>query len=225
MKENIEQDMDILYKIRGNKNQEQQEYEWDESDSDYIENFKNLTSIERVLRLNEWSEEAKQILEKKSMLFRIHISKVAIAAGLAFFLSLGYLVFDKNYGSDLIIYENTLRTKPEPTSSSGNTPEKQAYVDFLEGRSSYHAKEYDRAIIFYNKALKANQLRNQLREAIEWHLCVALLLQNEVEDCEKLLLKIESNPKPKYEINKIDFLKLKTQLWLKKQSNSFTKNP
>ncbi|HLO45995.1 MAG TPA: hypothetical protein VK175_16760 [Leadbetterella sp.] len=216
MNENFEQDMAILAKIRREKESANVSKDWNENDSDFIENQKDLILLERTLRLNQWSQEALTQLKGVRSRFRISYIKTGIAAGVALILSLAYLALNQNYNSDLILTENSLRTDKQSTVNQANEPQKQAYTYFLEGKASYHAKEYDRAIKNYQKALKTPALRNQFREAIEWHLCVAYLLNNQPLESEKILKKIERNPNPKFVINKMDLLKLKTQLWLKK---------
>jgi hypothetical protein len=211
MNENLDQDLAIIANLR-----KQNKENGNVTDEAYLANKKDIELLEKTLRLEQWSEQTLKLLKKKKTKFKISILKSGMAAGIAIILTLSYLIFDKNFISDIILTENVLRGTNSAAEIEEPPLQKQAYLDFLEGKGSYHAKEYPRAIAFYKKALEVPMLRNQLREAIEWHLCVAYLMNSQAEECEKLLEKIENNSDPKYEINSIDMMKLKTQLWLKK---------
>ncbi len=207
MKENIEQDEKIISELLQGKNPSEIEGE--------IENINNLATLQRNLRLHQWSEEALKVLQKNNRKFRISFVKISLAASIALILGLGsFFMFDKNYFPDVVIAENILRTDKENLEKT--SPQKEAYLNFIEGKANYFAGDYKKAIKLYQMALETPNLRNQLTEAIEWHLCVAYLQNNQTQECESLLQKIRKNPEPKYEIRSIDLMKIRFQLWLKK---------
>lgn len=207
MKEKAEEDERIISELlKGKKPAEI------EGDS---ENINDLAALQRNLRLHQWSEEALAVLNKDRKRFKVSFRKISIAAGIALFLGLGsFFMFDTNYFPDIVLSESVLRT--DKNQNSDESPQKEAYLSFLEGKANYFAGDYESAIQNYQTALKTPNLRNQLTEAIEWHLCVAYLQNNQTAECELLLDKIKNNPNPKYEIRAIDLAKLRFQLWLKK---------
>ena len=207
MKENIEQDERIISELLQGKKPSEIDEETEE--------VNNLATLQRNLRLFQWSEDALKVLNKNKRKFRVSFQKISIAAGIALFLGIGsFLIFDKNYFTDVVVAENTLRSENDPIEKVN--PQKEAYLNFIEGKANYFAGDYETAIKLYQMALETPNLRSQLTEAIEWHLCVAYLQNNQTKECENMLEKIRKNPNPKYEIKEIDLLKLRFQLWLKK---------
>lgn len=175
----------------------------------------DLTMLEKVLRLDKWSKETDRILKKNKARFNISWPKITAAASIVLILSFSYFVFNKNYITDIIVEDGFLRNQEIDPSNKKLKPQEIAYREFLNGKAYYHSKDYTAAISSFKKVLETPNLRSQYREAVLWHLCVAYLQNNDTANCQLILKTIETNTSPKYKINALDLMKLKTQLWLK----------
>jgi hypothetical protein len=185
------------------------------------EYINDLNMLENVLRLNKWNKESEKIINAKTEKFRINWSIFSSAASLFFIVGFSYLALNKNFISDIIVENEILREAEKAVDKQNMKPQELAYQEFITGKASYYSKEYGHAAISYRKVLQTPNLRIQFREAVQWHLCVAYLQNNEPVNCELILKEIEEIDNPKYHINTLDMIKLKTQLWLKKTfSNS-----
>ncbi len=180
------------------------------------EELKDLAMLQTVLRQNRFFENTNKILaQNKWKKTRWQQYLLPMAALLIMILSFGgYLLISKTFLKDIIVEKDILRGEKENLTKP-ILPEEKAYFYFLEGKANYYAGDYQKAIKLYNEALKAPNLRNQIREAINWHLCIAYYMNKDFKNCRNTLASIESIEVPKYAINKLDLLKLKTQLWFK----------
>jgi hypothetical protein len=213
MENNMEKEEAIIAEIKAHKglNTEQIAHKF-EVTPDYVH---DLEILEKVLRLNKWDKETQQILKSNNRNFKFAFSKIAIAATLLIFAGISFLALDKHYLTDIIVENEEFRKSKEEINNKVKNPQELAFQDFVNGKAYYYSKDYKNAIKNYLKVLQTPNLRNHFREAVMWHLCVAYLQNNDLKNCGSVLDKIESNKNPKYEINELDLLKLKTQLWLK----------
>lgn len=180
------------------------------------EQFDELRILEENIRLYYWQKDAQKALKQPNKgIFSITWRKVAIAASVIIISSLGYLSISHDYLPDVVIEEGVLRGK-EATEELGISPQEKSYNLFVMGKASYHATDFKNAISYYIKALETPNLRNQIQEAIKWHLCIAYLRNNQPKEAEEILNNLEMIDNPKYEINAINKAKVKVQIFLKK---------
>lgn len=214
MENNIEIEEKLIAAIKnaGQKSLSQIANEFNVSE-DYLINLKML---ENVLRLNKWNKESEKILNANKEKIKLNWTILTLAASIFIVLSFSYLALSKRFISDIVVENEILREAGKTIDKRKMKPQELAYQEFITGKASYYSKEYGRAAASFKKVLDTPNLRIQFREAVQWHLCVAYLQNNETLNCELILNDIEEIGNPKYRIDTIDMLKLKTQLWLKK---------
>lgn len=186
------------------------------TDAEAKKEFEEWKLLEENIRLYYWQKEAEEVLKEPKVIkvnfdWRIFVA----AASILILSSLSFLVLNKNYFSDIIITENVLKS-PSTDAKPSISPQEEAYNLFVSGKASYYANDFDAAINAYNEALKTPNLRNQIHEAIRWHLCVAYLRNNQVLEAEKLLADLDKIENPKYDIGTMNKAKVRTQIFLKK---------
>jgi tetratricopeptide (TPR) repeat protein len=186
------------------------------NDPDAKKEFDEFGMLEENIRLYYWQKEAEKALKEPNK-FRLSFNwkRISLAASLVLLSTISYFSLNKNYLQDIIIEKAILRSTNShhaPTPS----PQEASYNLFVLGKASYYANDFESAIKSFEEALKTPNMRNQIQEAIQWHLCVAYLRNSQPLEAEKILNDLEKIENPKYEIGGINKAKVRTQIFLKK---------
>lgn len=185
-------------------------------DAEAKKEFEDWQLLEENIRLYYWQKEAKELLKEPKIIKRQFLWRVvAVAASILVFSTLSFMALNKNYFSDIIIEESILKS-PSVFRQPKSSPQEEAYNLFVAGKVSYYANDFRAAINAYTTALKTPNLRNQIHEAIQWHLCVAYLRNNQASEAEKILKDLDKIENPKYDIGTMNKAKIRTQIFLKK---------
>ncbi len=186
-----------------------------ELEAEYIE----LTRMAEGTRLYQYQKEAEAFFgkERGSTNFPGQMglwSKAAAVLLIVGTVFAGYMTFSKNYLPGIKVDAGVVRSAadPEKPESSDADEQKAAFERFVIGQGYYSSGDFSRAIVSFEEALKAKNLRSQIREALEWHLCVAYLSDKQPEKADFWMKVIESRESPRYKINPLNKAKVKWQI-------------
>lgn len=167
--------------------------------------------IHEGFQLQKEYEQAKKIFDKPKVKTFSMVSW-GMAAGIVLIGLFGYLGLSKAYFPKLLHAPSVLMGEEEaPNPKAGE----EVYSLFVKGQSLLEAQDFDKAIENFEQALTYPNLRNQLKEAIQWHLCVAYLRAGQTQKSSELYQQLKSLNDPKYELGFWSKSKIGFQLFLK----------
>lgn len=210
--------MDIAEKCMGyilgkldNKEREELELAL-KTDNNTKEVYDETLRMHQYATLYRRTSEAKTILQRRKTYILALRPTLYWAATLILVSGLSYLLFNKNYLPDIVSSEVVLRSGANPAMSSSIPPQQRAYLLFNEARADYFSQNYQEAIQKYQLALATPNLRNQLKEALLWHLAVAYLTNKNFKEANSVFAKLQAIESPKYDIGTLNKWKFKTQV-------------
>lgn len=192
-------------------------------DTTLMKEFEELKVMAEAIKLYEYQKEAeayfkKPVARKINIFMRQTLRRAAVFILLIGGSFLVYLTFSGNYLPGINADAGVVRSTNNEYKPSPNILSRQevAFEKFVLGQGYFSAKDFPKAIQLFEEAIKTPDLRNQVREALEWHLCIAYLSDNQTDKADYWMNEIEKINEPKYQISWVNKLKVKWQILIKK---------
>lgn len=176
--------------------------------------FEETKLLYEGFRIQKVHQEAKQLFVPKN---NTHLTfyKMALAASIVIVGLIGYMGMSTAYFPDFKPQTSILMSPSAQPKVGEATNRENPYELFVRGKGRYDAQKFEEAIVIFEKSLLQPNLRNQLKEAIQWHQCVSLLRAGRVDEAGILFKELDQIENPKYEIGFLSKLKIRFQLFLK----------
>lgn len=185
-----------------------------ENDSESAQIYEETKLLFEGFRIQEKHKLAKELFQNKSQ-GTFTFLKLALAAMLMMTSLFAYLALSKSYFPDFKTHTSVLMSPNEVEQIL--SPQEKAYKLFIEGKGKYDTQEFEEAIQLFEESLIIPNLRNQLKEAIQWHQCVAYMRTGDYEKARSIFEELDSLQNPKFQVGFLSKTKIRFQLFL----NSF----
>lgn len=188
-----------------------------------MKEFEELKVMAEAIKLYEYQKEAeayfrKPVVRNINVFMWQTLSRAAVFILLIGGSFIAYLTFSGNYLPGINADAGVVRSTNSEFKPSPNILSRQevAFEKFVLGQGYFSSKDFPKAIQLFEEAIKTPDLRNQVKEALEWHLCIAYLSNNQTEKADYWMTEIEKISEPKYQISWVNKLKVKWQILIKK---------
>jgi hypothetical protein len=194
------------------------------NDAEFRETALRLQTADEALRLlsleNTVRKAIRHELNQSHPLRRLRIGRIVVGGMFLISLGLTYLTFDR---VDLQIYRDDVtltqryRELGEDSQATTLTPRQRAfYRDFFDAQAFLANGQPEMAITNLEKLARADSLRPYFRQAVQWHLMNAYLLNNQPDNADSTFRLLDQSGEPVYPVNRTDRWKVWWQIRWKK---------
>ncbi|WP_080055511.1 hypothetical protein [Spirosoma aerolatum] len=194
------------------------------TDAQFRQTALRLQTADRALRdlsLDYTVRKAiRQELAQGRLFRRLRLGRVVAAGLIVIGLGITYLTFDRvdlqTYRDDVMLTQR-YRDLDDTGQETVMTPQQRTfYRDFFDAQAFLANGQPDMAITNLESLARVDSLRPYFRQAVQWHLINAYLLNNQPDNAEATLLLLDQAGAPVYPIHLTDRLKVWWQIrWQK----------
>ncbi|MBN8826625.1 MULTISPECIES: hypothetical protein [unclassified Spirosoma] len=194
------------------------------TDAQFRQTALRLQTADRALRdlsLDYTVRKAiRQELAQGRLFRRLRLGRVVAAGLVVIGLGITYLTFDRvdlqTYRDDVMLTQR-YRDLDDTGQETVMTPQQRTfYRDFFDAQAFLANGQPDMAITNLENLARVDSLRPYFRQAVQWHLINAYLLNNQPDNAEATLLLLDQAGAPVYPIHLTDRLKVWWQIrWQK----------
>ncbi|GAB3919966.1 hypothetical protein [Larkinella terrae] len=193
-------------------------------DAEFRQTAERLKTADQALRFmsleNTVRKAVRQELTHRPLVRRVGLGRMAVSGVVLIGMWLAYLTFD---GVDLQTYRDDVtltqryRELGEDVEETALTPRQRSfYRNFFDAQAFLANGQPEMAIANLEKLARADSLRPYFRQAVEWHLLNAYLLNNQPNNADSTLRMINESGELVYRIDRTDRWKVWWQIrWQK----------
>lgn len=197
------------------------------NDSEFRQTALQLQTADQALRtLRSESIVRKAVqheLAQKQTQHQLRWKRVAMSGLILIGLGVTYLTFDrvelKTYRDDVKLTQRYREFGNESQDSALIPRQRAFYRDFFDAQAFLANGQPEMAITKLEKLAQVDSLRPYFRQAAQWHLVNAYLLNNQPDNADATLQLLDQSGKLGYSINKIDRWKVSWQIRWQKLAN------
>ncbi|RCR66387.1 hypothetical protein [Larkinella punicea] len=193
-------------------------------DADFRETALRLQTADEALRILSLEHTVRKTvrheLAHRQPLRRWRLGRVVVSGMVLIGLGLAYLTFDRvdlqSYRDDVTLTQR-YRASGDDLQETDLTPRQRAfYRDFFDAQAFLANGQPEMAIPSLETLSRADSLRPYFRQAVQWHLLNAYLLNNQPDNADATFQLLDQSGEPVYPINRTDRWKVWWQIRWKK---------